>query len=517
MNRWNLFGVRGSVRSMSWGIGLAAGMLLSTALAVGAETSSDAGPAWEAGKPNVSIVTNGWVDVREILQNVAENTGLGLQMAPDVDGTVNVHLENVPPSRALDALLGPADMGYEVVDDVLVVYGHSMVSRWFTFDYPVTEREGRGELEVSINRDQMSGAGSSGGGGGGGGENLNKSHVTSTAVMSVWPSIMASLETLVFAGSPVDGNGEAQAEQLTINLADAEGRTLLVNPMASLVQVTAEWDRVHRVEQLLARLKESLQRQVAIEVHIMEVTLDDETQTGVNWDAIFKSDLNPINLQTLNPVSNIGEKYLQFKLDSSQVDGAMQAIATSGDLRTVSTPQVTTLNNQKAIVRVVREDVYYLAQVQPAVISNGVATEPVVNYSPQTVPVGVVLDVTPQVGQDRTITLNVHPTISDVVGVAESPNLDTAPILSIRELDTVGRVADGETLVIAGLMSNRKMNVRTGVPILKDLPILGYLFGSTETKTYNIELIMLLTPVIMEGTSADRIADAARAEMEEKM
>ena len=133
------------------------------------------------------------------------------------------------------------------------------------------------------------------------------------------------------------------------------------------------------------------------------------------------------------------------------------------------------------------------------------------------IPVGIVLDVTPQVGQDRTITLNVHPTISDVVGIASSPNLDPAPIQSIRELDTVGKVADGETLVIAGLISERKRHSKSGVPLLKDIPLLGYLFGKTTTEKYNIELIMLLTPIIMEGSEADAIADAARREMEEKM
>lgn len=516
MDRGNLFGAY--VDRRRFVAGLVVAVVLVGAVAAGAVVSEDATPAWERGRPKVSIVTNGWVDVREILRTVAENANLGLQMAPDVDGQVNVHLENVVISRALDALLGPADLGYEVVDDVLVVYGRGLVTRWFTFDYPVTEREGRGELEISVNNKSDAGGGSGGGSGGdsGSGDNQNKSHVTSTAVMSVWPGVMSALETVVFAGNPtLEDNGSGD-KKLVINEADADGRSLVVNPMASLVQITAEWDRVHKAEQLLLRLKESLQRQVAIEVRIMEVTLNKDTQTGVNWQTILDSDVGA-SLNTVNEVTNIAEDFFQFKVDSRHVKGVLQAIATSGNLRTVSNPQVTTLNNQKAIVRVVREDVYYLANVTPAVVSTGGATDPVINYTPQTVPVGVVLDVTPQVGRDRVITLNVHPTISDVVGIAESPNLDTAPILSVRELDTVGKVADGESLVIAGLMSERKRNVRTGVPLLKDLPLLGYLFGKTTDESYNIELIMILTPTIMEGTAADDVADAARQDMEEKM
>lgn len=483
-------------------------ILAATALALAGSAGAEE-PDWDHGRSRVSIVTNGWVDVREILHTVAANADLGLQMAPDVEGSVNVHLENVKVSRALEALLGPADLGYEVVDDVLVVYGRGMITRWFTFDYPVTEREGRGELAISVARKSESG-------GGGGGENQNKSHVTSTAVMSVWPGVMKAMETLVFDGQKIESEEGEGGQSLVTNIADGNGRSLLINPMASLVQVTAEWDRVQKIAELLDRLEESLQRQVAIEVRIMEVVLNSDTQTGVNWQTIINSEAD-FGLQTLNTVSNISDEFFQFSLDSKHLTGVMQAISTSGDLRVVSTPRVTTLNNQKAIVRVVREDVYYLANVEPAVISNGVATEPVINYTPQMVAVGVVLDVTPQVGQDRVITLNVHPTISDVVGIAESPNQDTAPILAVRELDTVGKVADGETLVIAGLISERTKDTRTGIPILKDLPILGYLFGATQKEKYNIELIMLLTPVIMEGTEADAIADAAQKALEAKM
>ncbi len=521
MSRWNLF-VGARWRRIP--VGILAGMVLLMICPIpGAQAETPAAPAWDQGKQPISIITNGWVDVREILRHVAANGSLGLQMAPDVTGQVNVHLEDVGVRQALDALLDPVDLGYEVVNNVLVVYKRGMVTRWFTFDYPVTQREGRGELEISVSREGLSNGGGSGGGGGGGSggggggdENQNRSHVTSTAVMSVWPQVMESLTTLVFPYSFESATQSGSEEALSINRSDADGRLLVVNPMASLVQVTAEWDRVEQVDQLLLRLKESLLRQVAIEVRIMEVSLDDETRTGVNWNTILNGEAQ-VSLKTINPVTNIGEDFMQIKVDSKHLAGVLQALATTGDLKTISTPRVTTLNNQKAIVRVVREDVYYLSQVEPAVVSNGVATEPVINYTPITVPVGVVLDVTPQIGKDRIVTLNVHPTISDVVGLATSPNEDTAPVLSVRELDTVGKVHDGETLIIAGLMSERTQEKRSGVPLLKDLPLLGYLFGQTSVRKQKIELVILLTPVIMDGPTSDELAQEAQARMEDQM
>lgn len=466
---------------------------------------------WDAGLDPVSIITSGWVDVREILRSVAGSRSLGLQMAPDVQGQVNVHLEQVALGRALDALLEPVDLGYEVVDNVLVVYRRGMVTRWFTFDYPVTMREGRGELQVSAAQQ-----GSGGGGDSGGDSNQNKSHVTSVATMSVWPEVMSAVKVLVFRGSTLDDTDQREGEQQALSLSDVDGRTLVINPMASLVQVTAEWDRVRRVGELLSRLQESLQRQVAIEVRILEVYLGDDTQTGVNWQTVTDSDFDG-SLSTFSEIDNIADSFFQFVVDTKHLDGVMQMIGESGELRTISNPRVTTLNNQKAVVRVVTEDVYYEATVEPAVVSNGVGTQPVVNYTPRVVAVGVVLDVTPQVGRDRVVTLNVHPTISDIVAVAESPNQDTAPVLSIRELDTVGKVRDGQTLVIAGLMSERDNEIRTGIPFLKDIPLLGLLFGKTFRQKANIEMIMLLTPVIMEGSQADALAKAEREHMERRI
>ena len=109
-------------------------------------------------------------------------------------------------------------------------------------------------------------------------------------------------------------------------------------------------------------------------------------------------------------------------------------------MKVISTPRITTLNNQKAVVRIVTEEVFYDAQVEPPVVTDGVSTEPVIAYSANVIPVGFVLDVTPQVGLDEVITLNVHPTVTDIVRVETSPNEDSAPVLSVRELDTVGKV-----------------------------------------------------------------------------
>ncbi|MBN1164259.1 MAG: hypothetical protein JXB45_06750 [Candidatus Krumholzibacteriota bacterium] len=435
------------------------------------------------GRRNITLITNGWVSVREVLGSLADNAGLGLQLAPDVTDNVNAHLIDVPLEKALSSLLDPVGLGYEIVDGILIVYKRGMLIRWFSFDYPVTEREGRGELLVSAGSNSQDQ-----------GSAENESHVTSTAVMKVWPQVISALQVLVFGEPGQPGGSDPGSSLQALNRADGEGRLLVINPMAGIVQVKAEWSRVRQVEGLLRRMESSLRRQVAIEVQILEVTMWESDRTGIDWNSLTGKDVD-VSLAT---TENLVNPAFSFIVSGKRVIGLLQAISEQGQVKVLSTPRITTLNNQKAIVRVVTEEVFFVAKVEPALVTNGPGTNPVVEYTPQMIPVGLVLDVTPQIGKDGVITLNVHPTISNITREEVSPNLDTAPVISVRELDTVGKVLDGETLVIAGLISEGNEDRSSGIPLLKDIPLLGYMFKRSFREKTTTELVMLLTPRILE-------------------
>ena len=183
-----------------------------------------------------------------MLKTIAKSAGYGLQIAPDVEGQVNVHLENVAFTAALRALLEPIDLGFELQAGSLLVYRRGLVTRWFNFDYPVTQREGRGELRIS-------GRGQSQSESGGGSQDQNESHVTSSAAMAIWPEIMQALETLVFDHSRTETATPAAGAGQSLSLADGEGRSLLVSPMAGVIQATAEVKRLGQVEGYLDRMR----------------------------------------------------------------------------------------------------------------------------------------------------------------------------------------------------------------------------------------------------------------------
>ena len=447
----------------------------------------------DTAEPRVTLITGDWVDIREVLKTVAKSGGYGLQIAPDVEGQVNVHLENVAFGAALRALLEPIDLGYEQQGGTLLVYRRGLVTRWFNFDYPVTQREGKGELRIS-GRGQSQRAG-------GGSQDQNESHVTSSAAMAIWPEIMQALETLVFDHSRSESAAPAANTGQSLSMADGEGRSLLVSPMAGVIQATAEVTRLRQVEGYLDRMRSALRRQVAIEVKILEVAVSDEERSGIDWTAV--GDENGVSVQARQRTTEgLGNPFFDFVISGKSVSSLIEAVSKQGTVKVISTPRITTLNNQKAVVRIVTEEVFYDAQVEPPVVTNGVITPAVIAYSANIIPIGFVLDVTPQVGLDEMITLNVHPTVTDIVRIEMSPNQDSAPVLSVRELDTVGKVRDGETLVIAGFVTHGTNDQQHGVPFLKDLPYIGRLFRRTVTKQIETEMVMLLTPVILDAERA---------------
>jgi len=465
-------------------------------------------PAPIDAEPRVTLITGDWVDVREVLKTIVKSAGYGLQIAPDVEGQVNVHLENVGFTAALRALLEPVDLGYELQNHSLLVYRRGLMTRWFNFDYPVTQREGRGELRIS-------GRGQSQNESGGGSQDQNESHVTSSAAMAIWPEIMQALETLVFDHSRAESAAPAAGASQSLSLADGEGRSLLVSPMAGVIQATAEAKRLGQVEGYLDRMRSALRRQVAIEVKILEVAVNDEEHSGIDWTAVADEE-NLALTGRQRTTEGLGNPFFDFVIKGRSVSGLIEAVSKQGTVKVISTPRITTLNNQKAVVRIVTEEIFYDAQVEPPVVTDGVSTEPVIAYSANVIPVGFVLDVTPQVGLDDVITLNVHPTVTDIVRVETSPNEDSAPVLSVRELDTVGKVRDGETLVIAGFVTHGTNDQQAGVPVLKDLPLIGRLFRRTVKKAVETEMVMLLTPVILDSARAAAWTAQAERSLDDK-
>jgi MSHA biogenesis protein MshL len=259
------------------------------------------------------------------------------------------------------------------------------------------------------------------------------------------------------------------------------------------------------------------------------VTLNKDSQLGVNWNAV----LNPKNYtgllpdalgvvkpsigmftgQSSNPNLDPSKGSFSYGISNGKVGVILDALANQGKLRVLSNPRISTLNNQKAMIRVVREEVYFtLNSMASQNLGPTITTQNVIN---QVVPIGVVLDILPQIGNDGEITLSVNPSISELVEVrtftsANGQAVSTQPVIDRRDLDTVAKVKSGQTILIAGIIRERKGDSMRGVPGLMHMPLLGPAFRRTEVSTARTELVMFITPTLMSGKAIDELSQQER-------
>jgi type II secretory pathway component GspD/PulD (secretin) len=177
----------------------------------------------------------------------------------------------------------------------------------------------------------------------------------------------------------------------------------------------------------------------------------------------------------------------------------MEALETQGKVKVLASPRVAVMNNQTAIVKVARQDVYFTSEISQT------ANNVLQSFTPNTIDVGVILDVTPQISSEGLITMNIHPSITAEFGSAEAPDGSEFPLLRIREADTVVKVRDKQTIIIAGLLQEQEQRDRVGLPCLVNIPGLTYLFGSTTLEGEKTEIVILLTPTILTAKRIEEI------------
>jgi MSHA type pilus biogenesis protein MshL len=300
------------------------------------------------------------------------------------------------------------------------------------------------------------------------------------------------------------------ADEIGALLSPGSGK-VVVNRTSGTVTVTDFITNVDEVERYLRMIEGRVRTGVVIETRIMEITLDDATKYGIDWTAL--PDLSSLSLAgslaggaTAIQGLSTGSTTFQLGVAGSKFNAFLDAQAQAGNLNILSAPKVATLNNQKAIIRVGRQDVFFRAVVTPASTTSAAFT----TYTPDSVTEGIILSVTPQVGKDGRIMLSIHPTITEKVGVAVAPDRNTAPILDVRETNTVVTVADGETVFIGGLMQERTQETVGSVPLLGDIPYLGALFRRNEQVKKKTELVILISPRIVRPGGGAEIAAQER-------
>ena len=472
----------------------------------------------------------------QVFLQLAQGTPFNMLVSPEVSGSVSVTLKNTTVPEALDTFRELFGYDYRIVGNRIFVYSNAVQTRLYRINYLPGRRQGASDVRVSssaITQQSSGTGGQSGSGAGGGSAQPNRAsdnaQVRTTSDADFWREVQASLAALV--GSK-------------------EGRNVVLNPAAGVVVVKATPAELRQVEQYLKAVQLAIERQVMLEAKIVEVQLSKDTQTGINWSVFGKvlSDkvqgtvgvvqpgtrLAPAGSLTLpdgttvtpggaTAASSLGRGFYGLAFQAANFAALLNFLETQGDVTVLSSPRIATLNNQKAVLKV-GSDELYVTGVSTSTTSSGSNTvsSPSVTLTPFFS--GISLDVTPHIDDQGNVMLHVHPTVSTVT--EKQKNIDLGSLgafklplaaSAVNETDSIVRVRDGQIVAIGGLMKNQVSNERSGVPGLKDTPLVGNLFRQSGAVSTKRELVILLKPTIIGTDGAwpgSDLASAAQARID---
>lgn len=306
--------------------------------------------------------------------------------------------------------------------------------------------------------------------------------------------------------------------------ATTQGRaaaSVVANPEGGLLSVRATSRQHEKVREFLDIVLSTAKRQVLIEATIIEVKLSDQYQQGINWSRINahgklgQGQVGTVPLPTgvlpgtspgffifdySNPVTRFGN-----------ISATITLLESFGKVKVLSSPKISVLNNQTALLKVVDNNIFFTLKVTPAVLTSTgtIATPATYESKVETVPVGFVMSVTPQISADDEVTLNVRPTITRIVGSVEDPNpelrkqgvISRVPVIQARELESVLKVHSGQVAVMGGLMQDSVDNTKDGIPLISTVPLIGKLFTYRNETASKTELVIFMRPIVVKDAS----------------
>ncbi|ENM5734958.1 pilus (MSHA type) biogenesis protein MshL [Vibrio mimicus] len=475
------------------------------------------------------------VEAKAFFTSLVQGTEYSAAIHPAVTGRITLNLTDVTLDEALAVV---RDLyGFDVVKEgkVIQVYPAGLRTVTIPVDYLQFKRTGRsltaittGTITNTDSNNNSSNSSSNNSSSSNSSSSSNNSNQTNS------PTARGGTEIETTNESDFWPQLEKAVAQL---LGSSGGQAVIANPQAGVLTLRAYPDEIRQVTEFLGISQQRMHRQVILEAKILEVTLSDGYQQGINWNKAFTSNGtnyqigtgtisqdssgNPISavLPGLDAIGTLLGGQSNLVISSGSFDAVISFMATQGDLNVLSSPRVTASNNQKAVIKV-GTDEYYVTDLSSVVgTGDNAQASPDITLTPFFS--GISLDVTPQIDDQGNVLLHVHPAVIEVEQQTKRITYNSQQIelplarSSIRESDSVIRAKDGDVVVIGGLMKSNTVDQVSKVPFLGDVPALGHLFRNTTKLTQKTELVILLKPTVVGVNTWQKELERSRGLLQE--
>jgi len=485
------------------------------------------------------VVTN--LPAREVLFALARDANINIDIHSGIEGVVTLNAIRQTLPQILDRIAQQVDMRYEIRDGLLVVMPDTPYLKSYKIDYVNMARDAEGGIANSTQVGGTAGTGA--------GSNSSQLAIKNQTRNHFWEMLEKNIKDILRetdkeivvsrrasaleeqAAKAESDTDKPATEKTAGNSANPAGRTneqafkdyqtlqaatVIASPEAGIITVRATGKQHEKIQEFITNVMRSARRQVLIEATIAEVRLNSNYQQGINWSAIAAGakgfTLTQLGTPGL-PSSSTGSMFtLQYNNASSRVgniSGAVKLLDSFGEVKVLSSPKLSVMNNQTAMLRVVDNLVYFTIKADTT--TNQTTSTTTYTTTPVTVPTGFTMSVTPQINDSDTVLLNLRPSITRLIGYVKDPNPDLAkagvtssiPQLQTREMESMLKIENNQIAVLGGLMQDEINNVSDGIPLLDDLPFAGNAFrnrNDTKTKT---ELVIFLRPVVLKDASLE--------------
>jgi general secretion pathway protein D len=506
-------------------------------------------------EPTYSIVVYD-TPVKEVLFAIARDSKLNIDIHPAIKGNVTLNAVNQTLPAILERLAKQVDLSYQLSGEVLSIAPDQPVLRTYAVDYVNLSRDTAGFIGAAA---EIAGTGKGAlesGANLSGGSNSSRTGISSESKSHFWETLEKNIkdilaetdkEIMVKRGHSLPitsqkavnkANKKTSTADLSKDLDEAKNEfktlyagTVIINREAGIVNVRATVKQHEKVQEFLEQVLASVRRQVLIEATIVEVRLNDSYQAGIDWTKIAGASgglsfgqqlgtqvtvngLNGLPITTANafgvkPVAGFVAAYSNTNSKFGNIAASINMLEQFGKTAVLSSPKLMVLNNQTAVLKVVDNLVYFTVKSDTVAGSSGSQAVTTYTSTAHTVPVGVVMTVTPQINRIGHVNINVRPTVSRVVGLANdpTPGLESQiPIIQVREMESMLQIVSGNTAILGGLMQDEALKNTDQVPVLSKIPILGKLFTGHNDASRKTELVIFLRPTVIVNASLENEA-----------